>query len=146
MKQTFVIEQDDREPELQLLVDINNLNIKFQRKRLRTGDYIYYDLVIERKTIDDLAQSILDGRIKSQVEKMKRDKRKSFVIIVGGLKDRKVDIHENAILGKVVSLVLKHNIKVLWCDDEVQFLWMLRNLCEKYDNQVEISRDNKIPS
>jgi len=138
MKQTFVIEQDDREPELQLLVDINNLNLQFDRKRLRIGDYIYYDLVIERKTIDDFAQSILDGRIKSQVEKMKRDKRKSFVIIVGGLKDRKVDIHENAILGKVVSLVLKHNIKVLWCDDEMQFLWMLKNLCEKHNEMSEM--------
>ena len=123
--------QDTREPELQLLADVNNVDIEFKRVYLKVGDYKFKNIIIERKTIDDFIHSILDGRMESQVEKMKKSGKKCFIIIVGSLKDRKSDIHENCILGKVVSLVVKHDMKILWVEDEFQFVWVLRNLIEK---------------
>lgn len=131
MKKTIEILQDDREPFLQLDADLNDLNLDLQRKRLKVGDYLYKNILIERKQIDDFCQSILDKRIETQVEKMKKSGKECFIIIVGNLKDRKTNIHENCILGKIVSLVYKHNMKVLWCENEVQFLFILKNLCEK---------------
>lgn len=141
MKQTFVVEQDDREPELQLLADINCPEIQFRRCRMAVGDYRYGDILIERKEINDFCMSILDGRITEQGFKMeelqKLQNDKCFVIIVGNMKDRKADIHENCILGKVVSLVVKHDIKVLWVEDEFQFLWVLKNIIDKSEGKVK---------
>ena len=59
----MIIEMDDREPEMQLLADLNKTGIEFDRKRMITGDYAFGNLLIERKEIDDFAGSILDGRI-----------------------------------------------------------------------------------
>jgi len=133
MKKQIKILQDDREPELQLLVDINNLGIEFVKERLRVGDYVYNNLLIERKTIDDFANSILDKRLETQVEKMKQSKKLCFIIVIGSIKDRKSEINENCILGKMVSLVFKHNIKMLFVDDDLQFCYVLRNLVKKYE-------------
>ncbi len=133
MKETLIIEQDDREPMLQLDADLNGMNIEFVRKRLKVGDYIHKDIIIERKTIDDLCASILDGRIESQVEKMKGSGKVCFIIIVGNLKDRTADVHENCVLGKMVSLVVKHKMKLMWCEDDFQFCWLLKNIIEKVE-------------
>ena len=147
MKKKIVIEMDDREGEFQELANIEDLNLEFDRKRLKCGDFIYNRLLIERKDIDDFCSSIMDGRLESQVKKMnemQKDGYDCFVIIVGMLKDRKVEVHENCILGKINSLVMKHNIKVLWCEHHFHFLWIMRNLCEKHDmftDFIEIKED-----
>ena len=131
MKEKIKIIYDDREPDFQVLADINGIGIEFVRERLATGDYMTDDVLIERKTIDDLVASILDGRINSQVERMELSDRECFIIIVGCLKDRTSDINENCILGKIVSLVVSHGMKVLWCEDDEQFLFLLKNIIEK---------------
>ena len=135
-KEQIVVLQDDREPEVQIMSDLQNWNVTFERKRLVCGDYVYKNLIIERKTMDDFCQSILDKRMISQTEKMREKQREGcecFIIVIGRIKDRKIDIHENCVLGKLCSLIYKHNIKVLMVDDEFQFLYCLRNLCDKYD-------------
>ena len=138
MKSKLLIEMDDREPTLQLLADIIDSNIEFDRKRLKVGDYIYKNIMVERKQIDDFCSSILDGRIETQVEKMKKTEKECYVIVVGNIKDRKSNINENCILGKMVSLVQKHNIKLLQCESEFQFLYILKNLCNKYDEKNKV--------
>lgn len=137
MKPKIVIECDDREPEMQLLVDINDIKIEFDRKRLLVGDYIYKDLIVERKTIDDFCSSILDKRLEGQIEKMKESGKNCFIFVIGQVKDRTVAIHENCVLGKIMSILFKHGIKVMWCETEEEFLWCLNNLCEKYDKMLE---------
>lgn len=127
-----IIIQDDREPELQLLADLNKTNLEFYRKRLLIGDYILEDCIIERKTIDDFCSSILDKRIENQIEGMLTTNfKQKIIIVIGNIKDRKVNIHENCVLGKEVSLVLKYGIKLLFCEDEFQFLYLLKNIADK---------------
>ena len=106
MKPKIIIEMDDREPEMQLLADINNINIELKKKRLLVGDYIYKDLIVERKTIDDFCSSILDKRIEGQIEKMKESKKNCFIFVIGNVKDRTIPIHEHCILGKIMSILL----------------------------------------
>jgi len=135
-KEQIVVLQDDREPECQIMSDLQNWNVTFESKRLICGDYVYKNLIIERKTMDDFCSSILDRRMIYQTEKMKKEMeegKECFVVVIGNIKDRKIDIHENCVLGKICSLVYKHKIKVIQCDDEFQFLYCLRNLCDKYD-------------
>ena len=133
MKQDkIIIEMDDRESECQLMADVGSLNIVFDRKRLKVGDFIYGDLIMERKTVDDFCSSILDGRLKRQAENMKATGKMSYIFIIGDFKKRDVGIHDNCIKGKIISLLIKYDIKLVYCEDEMEFLWMMDNLCRKY--------------
>lgn len=136
-KKEIVVEIDDREVGIEEIAPVMvNWNVKFKKKRLKCGDYKYKNLIIERKTMDDFCSSILDGRMKEQTKKMLALKDKyydCFIFIIGKIKDRTIDIHENCVLGKIVSLAFKHEIPTIVVDDEFQFLYCLRNLCDKYD-------------
>jgi len=140
-KEPLKILQDTREPELQLIADINDLNVEFVKKFMKIGDYQFGDLIIERKQIDDLVSSIFDRRINTQIESMKKAQEEGktcVVMVVGRLSDRTSEINENCVLGKMVSIVMKHNIKMMFCDNEMQFCYMLKNLCEKYEKMFEL--------
>ena len=130
----MIIKMDDREPrgmeDMMLQVDSGVLML---RNRMDVGDYVFGDVVVERKTIDDFCCSILDGRIAGQVIKMKERYNECFVIVVGRISDRKCVIHENCVLGKIGSLVVKYRINVLCVDNEWQFLYLMKRIFEKYE-------------
>jgi len=122
---------DDREPKSMDMIADTVEGITFERKRLKTGDYIYENICVERKEINDFCGSIMDGRLESQVKKMKEDFPHNFIIVVGRIKDRTSDIHENCILGKMTSLIVKHDMTLLFVDDEFQFCFVLKSLIKK---------------
>ena len=122
---------DDREPKSMDAIASLVGGIKFERKRLKTGDYVLGNCCIERKEINDFCASIIDGRLKGQVEKMKRDFKYNYVIVIGRVKDKTSDIHENCILGKMTSLIVKHDMKLLFADDEFQFCYLVKSLIAK---------------
>ena len=62
---------------------------------------------------------------------MKKSKKDCYIIIIGNLKDRTSDINEDCILGKVVSLIVKHGMKVMWVEDDSQFLFVMKNIIDK---------------
>jgi len=123
---------DDREPKSMDAIALTVGGIEFERKRLKTGDYVLGECCVERKEINDFCSSIIDGRLESQVEKMKRDFKYSYIIVVGRVKDRTSDIHENCILGKMVSLIIKHDMKLLFADDEFQFCYLMKRIFERH--------------
>ena len=124
---------DDREPSSQMeLAEIVG-GIDFDRQRLKVGDYIHNNICIERKEINDFCASIMDGRLKSQIKKMKATYKHNFVIIIGHISDRTSQIHENCILGKITSLILYDKANILFCDNEFQFLYLMKSLFTKID-------------
>ena len=137
MKNKIIVEVDDRESGMDIILEVTGLEVV--KKRLKVGDYRCGDIVVERKEINDFCASIVDGRLKRQVENMKNGD-KWFMIVVGHIKDRACDVHEHAILGKMVSLIVKHNMKLIFVDDDFQFAYVLKNIIEKINN---IERDIK---
>lgn len=127
------IKMDDREQGMDVVLEL--IGFEVEKERMLVGDYAFGNVLVERKTIDDFCSSILDGRMEKQVEEMKKELwkcgRVCFIIVVGSIKDRTVAIHENCILGKMTSLVLKHNIRLLFCDDEFQFAYLLKSIYDK---------------
>jgi len=125
---------DDREPKSMDVFAQMTGGMEFKRKRLKTGDYVCGNICAERKEINDFCASIIDGRLESQVKKMKRDFKYNYIIVVGRVKDRTSEINENCILGKMTSLIVKHDMKLLFVDDEFQFCYVLKSLIEKTIN------------
>ena len=137
----MIIEIDDREPRsIEALAIVVDDKMQFMRNRLNEGDYVWQDICVERKQIDDFCSSLMSGRLEKQLEKMKLKYKKIYLIVVGRIKDRTSEIHEHSILGMMVSCLIKHNISLLVVDDEFQFLYVLKRIMErwkeKYDQEL----------
>ena len=129
----MIIKFDNREGKsVEVMMKLVDEKVTMLRTRLNEGDYCWDDVCVERKAIDDFCSSIMDGRIKSQIEKMENKYKHVYVIIVGAIKDRTTEIHENCILGKIGSLMVKYGVNVGMVDDEFQFLYLMKNIFEKH--------------
>ena len=128
---------DDREP--QSMLDLLKLEggkpngIHVKRKRLKVGDYVVGRTVVERKEINDFCSSLMDGRLKRQVDNMKRYFDNVFVLVSGHIKDRGSDIHEHCLLGKIVSLMVKDKVQVLMLDDDIQLVYVMKRIFERLE-------------
>ena len=100
----------------------------FEEKTLTEGDYLISDsVVVERKRIDDLYSSIMDGRLKSQVCRLTTTYAgKLIVIFVHGSLDeyakecrikRKVFINTKVVFSALAE-VMCSGIMVVWVEDK----------------------------
>lgn len=83
-------------------------------KQLSVGDIVMDDyLVIERKTVQDFFQSLNDGRLFSQVKRLQKLSRPTFLVIEGENQEfRKRNFRKAAFQSLLVSIQWKFNIPV----------------------------------
>lgn len=91
----------------EIMLDIESLKI---------GDYLIKDIVIERKTIPDLMNSIISKRIFNQLNNMKSYDKK-LLIIENQEKLFLKNYNNKIIKGFVLSMILKENIPVILSKD-----------------------------
>jgi len=134
-------------------------NIPYIRKMLACGDYLIEDkkdptncFVVEKKIISDFVGSVMDGRLKQEIEKMNECYSKNYLIIVGQWKDYYKDrsvkkargfvkkVRHFAVeqrLGMIASISARTNTKVLQVDNDEQFIELIQKLAEKStDGQI----------
>ncbi len=140
----MLIKIDSREPKsMEMCMQLVDSKIIMERRFMTEGDYVCDEICIERKEISDFCNSIVDGRLNTQMEKMKQNYKNIYIIVVGRIKDRTSDIHENCILGKMTSIVVKHKIPILFADDDFQFCYLVKSLIEKLKGGSENGKENK---
>ena len=138
----MLIKIDSREPQgIEELMKLVDEKIEFLREFLLEGDYVCNNVCIERKEISDFCGSIMDGRMESQIERMKKKYDKCYVIVIGRIEDRKTEIHENCVLGMIVSLLVKYKINVITVDNEYQFLYVMKRLFERHADSMRGDRE-----
>ena len=121
---------DDRE-DAKVVQELLILGVDCEVVRLKTGDYVSGDVCIERKTIDDLCSSIVDGRIKTQCRRISARFKHGFVLVSGKISERTADIHEHCILGMIASLVIKYGVNVIIVDDDKQLAYLISRILTK---------------
>jgi ERCC4-type nuclease len=107
---------DDRERKsevIQFLLEIKNVSVAI--KRLSLGDYLVEDrLIFERKTLNDFAISIIDGRLFSQVIRLVSSKYNSVLILEGTGKElTRTGIRREAMQGALITVSIVLGIPVL---------------------------------
>ena len=127
---------DDREPRSMDVFALTVGGIEFERMRLNEGDYICGGICIERKEINDFCASIMDGRLTKQIEKMKAKYKHVYILVSGHVEDRTSDIHENCILGKIASILVKHNVPVITVDDDFQLIYLMKRIFERHHEDL----------
>ena len=107
---------DDREAGTEVVQCLSNMTgVRLRIERLRTGDYqVDQRCLFERKTILDFAQSIMDGRLFSQAQRLCRSQLRCAVLLEGKLADlAATGMRREALQGAMISLSLIYEIPVL---------------------------------
>lgn len=144
MTKILIVYADDREP-LQMRKKLEKLGLKVERKRLKEGDYVFRDICMERKTIDDFCDSIMDDRLVKQVKKMKAKYTKVYILISGSIKKRtNKNFLEHCILGKIASLLIRDNLSIVMVDNDTQLAYLIERIVVKKDDEDSRRKNVKI--
>ncbi|MEM2917880.1 MAG: DEAD/DEAH box helicase [Candidatus Altiarchaeota archaeon] len=102
------------------IFEILNENAEIEIRSLQVGDFILSERVcVERKTVNDFLQSIIDKRLFSQVADMTRNFPIAILIIEGDSEIYSLrELHPNAIRGAITSLALDYGTYILYSKDE----------------------------
>ena len=128
----MIIQCDDREPKSMEVTAKLVGGLEFLRKRMEEGDYVWKDVCIERKTVDDFCGSIMNGRFEKQVKRMKEKYKWVYVLVSGRISDRTTEMHEHCILGKMAALLVNHQVPVICVDDDFQLCYLLKRIFERH--------------
>ncbi len=130
---------DSREPK-RVVDKLRNLGLDVYVRNLEVGDYLIkhsnFEVVVERKDVNDFLNSIVDGRIFRQCHVLSARYSLSFLIIVGSLNDALTyrNFNKNAVIAAIVSIAIKNNpgqVVPLIFEDEDEFCYTLKSIESK---------------
>jgi len=136
---------DDRE-RASGIIDLLYVNafVDFEVKRLTVGDYLVDNwLLVERKSMADLVQSIITGRVFQQASRLAKSDYTTVIILEGRAQDiENYHIHRNAILGALVTISLIYGISILRSSNKIETLNLMFFAAEQKSKreQSEIPR------
>jgi len=94
-----------------------NLTIKdafVESQQLNTGDYVLSTRIgVERKTVDDFLQSLIDGKLFDQISRLRDAYPRPILIIEGEGLLTKRNISHNAIFGSIVSITVDFGVPII---------------------------------
>jgi ERCC4-related helicase len=127
---------DSREKNNMLLDELRG-ECEIQLMQLTVGDFLVSeDACIERKTVGDFLQSIVDKRLLKQLAEMRRNHKKPILIIEGteGIYSQR-QISEQAIRGHLASAVADFSIPVISTADPVDTARMIVSIARREQTQ-----------
>ena len=108
----LLIKCDDRETSSNIPALLKESQLfEIAVSRLEIGDYVIGELVIERKTGQDLERSLADGRLFKQLALMKRSFFKRLLIIEGSLANAAISIQ--ALRGLLTKISVGFQIPII---------------------------------
>ena len=120
IKDQILIYADHREQSSSVTKTLSEMGAMVKVKQLEVGDFVISDdVAIERKTVEDFLNSMLDGRLLNQLIKMKENYASPLILVEGDQEDLFVlrNIHRNAIIGMLTSIALNYKVPVLFTRD-----------------------------
>lgn len=124
----IIIVCDHREQAGKVIKELGEKGAKISLKQLTVADFILSDrIAAERKSIPDFLQSMIDGRLFTQMTALKDAYELPLVILEGDLNElyNSRNIHENAIMGALSAVALDFRIPVLFTKDPKETAAML---------------------
>jgi ERCC4-type nuclease len=124
------------------------LGLDIEFRELKVGDYIVQNVVIERKTVSDFLNSMINHRLIKQIEELKQYE--NNLIILEGISEQelyneeKEGINSNAIRGFLLSITLKHKIPLIFSKNSEDTAKFIAVLSRKKENEVNLNAKKKI--
>lgn len=112
---------------------------ELREKMLSIADYQLSERVgVERKTVPDFLQSIVDGRLFQQLTDLKKTFSRPILLIEG--KEDMFDlrnIHPNAIRGALASIATDLKIPILWTRSQLETAELLYTIAKREQVQLK---------
>ncbi|MEA3329887.1 MAG: ERCC4 domain-containing protein [Nanoarchaeota archaeon] len=132
---------DHREKNSLVASELIHLGCKINFTHLKVGDYITNKVLIERKTISDFLNSMINKRLTKQLQNMTQSK--NPLLIIEGIEEQDVytlsHIHENAIRGFILSIILKFHIPVIFTknyEDTAKFILVIAKKSQSNESGI----------
>jgi ERCC4-type nuclease len=146
---------DNREPN-EIVELIKNLNVPVEVKRLEVADIQIGNILIERKDIADLVNSVRENRLWEQLYNLKQQKEyKPFLIVVGEIQDalhpqikdisRYIQYVKNILLSVQIVAPLSYGVFFIHCRDKLEFLEVMRLLVQRASKSESLKPLQKKP-
>lgn len=132
---------DDRESRSSYKKNFEKLGVKYEQKRLLIGDFVYGEICVERKDMEDFVSSIMSGRMEIQLQNMIKNFKYCFLMISGIKKKIHSDIHPHSILGALGKYAIRYNMSVLMFDNDNDLYYCMSRIFDEYDNQQGVKND-----
>ena len=142
---------DKREKNSLVISELVELGVQVDFRHLEVADFVLSrDIMIERKTIDDFMNSMMNKRLLSQLSNLKSNCKKPLLIIEGideqDLYENGRNIHENAVRGMILSTIFDFGIPVIFTKDykdSAKFLQVLIKRQEKPSKEISLKFKKK---
>lgn len=115
---------DLREKNALVIAELRYLGIEVEMKHLKLADYLISNkIAVERKTINDFVNSMMNKRILFQMADMKKNYELPLIIIEKEAHQEiykpssHPNIHENAVRGMILSVAVRFGIPVIFSED-----------------------------
>jgi len=111
----LAIEADQREMPSTVVEELIRGGFKVRPLPLGEGDYRISDrVVVERKTAQDLSDSLVDGRLFDQVRRLRDNFDRPLMVVEGDDPFNKRNIKKNALYGALASITIDYNLPVIF--------------------------------
>lgn len=128
---------DSRELRSEVVKNLRDLGTSIEVKNLDVADYVLSDRVaVERKTVEDFAESIIEDRLFQQLIKLKSYQRPILVIEGENIYQR---IHPNAVRGAIAAIAIDFGIPIIRTRDEKETAEFLLAIARR--EQEEMRRE-----
>lgn len=111
---------DHREKANSIVKELMQLGANIKLEQLSIGDYLLSQRVgVEFKTVEDFVNSIVDGRLLTQIKSLYEKYKKPVLIIQGGEDIYSIrNVHPNAIRGMIATIIVSYGIPVIMTKNE----------------------------
>ena len=143
----IVVYVDSRELRSGIPKLLKGLGVEVEVRTLDVADYVVSEEVgIERKSANDFIQSIIDGRLFDQVERLKKAYEKPVIIIEGELYGIR-NVHPNAIRGAIAAVTLDWGVPILFSsgkEETASYIYLLaKREQEERKKEVRLRSEKK---
>ena len=123
---------DSRERNTLVIKELINKNVELGFERLEMGDYICSDqVVVERKTGEDLVKSILDKRLFTQTKILVENCAKPIILLEGDFSLYGSSLHPQALAGAIGSLATDFRIPIIYTKNQKETAEILFSLAKR---------------
>jgi len=135
MEHEYTLKVDTRETP-RIFNMLKREGIEHTKEALPIGDFVYKDICIERKTIQDLVMSVRTKRLQKQLLQMQENYPNNYLLISGSFKELYFNPHMrgwtvNHQVGLLSSLLVKYNVKMAQVDNDTQLIKLVGKIVEK---------------
>ncbi|VVB78653.1 3'-flap repair endonuclease Xpf [uncultured archaeon] len=151
------VKKEKKKAKIEIIADIHEKNsmvlselksnedIDLKINSLPIGDYLIGEVIIERKTINDLTSSLLTKRIFEQLYQMEQYEQK-ILIIEGKIENLYIKINPNIIRGFILSIISKNKIPIIFTINPKDTSDYLATLAKRQiKSKTAFSLHSKIP-